>query len=123
MPSNGCNRPHRREETGPVMTESGRRFSKRTEDFSCRWCGLDIQGNGFTNHCPSCLHSLHVDIHPGDRSADCGGLMTPVQAKRDGKKGIVILHRCEHCGHEKWNRSAEDDDREELTGLLGVWPG
>ncbi len=44
--------------------------------------------------------------------------MPPVRARRDGKKGFMILHRCEACGHEKWNRVADDDDVDELTGLL-----
>lgn len=43
--------------------------------------------------------------------------MAPVALRRDGKKGFMILHRCEHCGHEKWNRSAPDDDPDELAAL------
>lgn len=27
---------------------------------------------------PNCLSSLHLDIEPGDREADCGGIMEPV---------------------------------------------
>ena len=96
----------------------GKRFRKVDEDFHCAACDRLVHGNGYTNHCPACLTSLHVDIQPGDRAAGCGGLMPPVRVKRDGKKGLVILHRCELCGHEKWNRAAPDDDPEELGLLL-----
>ena len=29
-----------------------------------------MKGNGYTNHCPKCLWSKHVDINPGDRGAN-----------------------------------------------------
>ena len=32
-------------------------------------------GSDHRNHCPNCLHSLHLDNEPGDREADCGGIM------------------------------------------------
>ncbi len=95
-----------------------KRFRRTREDFHCLHCGAFVSGDGFTNHCPRCLFSRHVDIRPGDRAAECGALMPPVRARRDGKKGFMILHRCEACGHEKWNRIAADDDLDELTGLL-----
>ncbi|MEZ6197899.1 MAG: RNHCP domain-containing protein, partial [Planctomycetota bacterium] len=87
------------------------------ETFACVACGLEVRGDGYTNHCPSCLTSLHVDRNPGDRAADCGGAMHPVTARPDARRGFMILHRCEICGHEKWNRAADDDDRDELTRL------
>ncbi|MFT7620320.1 MAG: hypothetical protein ACI97A_003977, partial [Planctomycetota bacterium] len=34
------------------------------------------------------------------------------------KKGIVLLHRCESCGHEKWNRTSPDDDVVQLGYLM-----
>mgnify|MGYP002707339772 FL=1 len=47
------------------------------EAFVCKVCGRTVvpQGAGseHRNHCPNCLSSLHVDIEPGDRAADCGG--------------------------------------------------
>ena len=52
------------------------------EAFFCRVCGRTVvpQGAGseHRNHCPNCLSSLHVDIEPGDRAADCGGIMDPI---------------------------------------------
>ena len=55
-----------------------KRFNRRIEDFTCEHCGTEVHGNGYTNHCPNCLWSKHVDINPGDRAADCGGLMEPI---------------------------------------------
>ena len=49
-------------------------FIRKTEDFICEHCGREVRGNGYTNHCPYCLWSKHVDINPGDRAAGCGGL-------------------------------------------------
>ncbi len=99
------------------MPHEKRQFSRRIEDFDCLFCGRFVPGNGYTNHCPHCLHSRHVDVNPGDRAARCGGLMVPVRIRQDRKKGMTILHRCESCGHEKWNRCGEDDDPQQL-GLL-----
>ena len=59
-----------------------KRFSRRTEDFTCEHCGTKVKGNGYTNHCPQCLYSKHVDINPGDRLSDCGGLMEPIDIEQ-----------------------------------------
>ena len=100
------------------MTDQERRFQRRREDFDCLSCGEPVRGDGYTNHCPACLTSRHVDVNPGDRAANCGGEMPPVRVRQDGKKGLMILHRCDACGHEKWNRAARDDDAGELGRLL-----
>jgi ribosomal protein L37AE/L43A len=97
-----------------------RQFRRVRESFACAHCGHRVDGDGYTNHCPLCLTSLHVDVKPGDRAADCGGIMDPIRVMVDARAGFRILHRCEHCGHEKWNRAAEDDDREELGRLLNA---
>ena len=65
-------------------------------------------GNGYTNHCPDCLWSKHVDIQPGDRAATCRGLMEPV-AIEYVRSEFVIVHRCAACGHVRRNRAATDD--------------
>lgn len=91
-------------------------FKKNKEDFVCAKCGLEVEGNGFTNHCPKCLHSLHVDINPGDRGADCGGLMEP--SKIEGtQKGYVIVHKCLVCGHEKKNKVSMEDSIDTITEI------
>ncbi|MEX2162220.1 MAG: RNHCP domain-containing protein [Anaerolineales bacterium] len=93
-----------------------RRFQRKIEDFVCLNCALAVQGDGYTNHCPRCLFSRHVDIHPGDRQANCSGLMAPVAVS--GKPGSYrILHRCQLCGAEKWNQAAPGDDFEQLVAI------
>ena len=73
-------------------------------------------GDGYTNHCPVCLWSLHVDVHPGDRAADCGALMAPVGV--DQRAGEWrIMHECRACGHRKVNRVADVDDGAVLRAL------
>ena len=54
-----------------------KKFQKRVEDFCCENCGTEVTGNGYTNHCPKCLYSKHVDINPGDRLNSCGSMMKP----------------------------------------------
>lgn len=53
-----------------------------TDSFVCKVCGRRMTpenaGTGHRNHCNNCLCSLHVDEEPGDREADCGGIMEPV---------------------------------------------
>ena len=84
-------------------------FLKTTEDFICMHCGEAVRGNGYTNNCPRCLWSQHVDLNPGDRAAECRGLMRPVDY-RAVSGGYDILHRCERCQHEKWNKLGRDDN-------------
>ena len=45
-------------------------------------------GTQHRNHCPNCLSSLHLDIEPGDREADCGGIMDPVGCMGEEKWGM-----------------------------------
>lgn len=84
-------------------------FIKNTEDFVCEKCGVEVLGNGYTNHCPNCLWSKHVDISPGDRQSTCGGLMEPIQIIKKGRE-YSILHRCTKCGLEKPNKAVKDDN-------------
>ena len=84
-------------------------FQKRKEDFVCEVCGTKVIGSGYTNHCPQCLCSKHVDINPGDRAATCGGIMKPVGLEIKGGRKI-ILHRCVKCGFERKNEVSKDDD-------------
>ena len=86
-----------------------KRFTKRIEDFTCAHCGANVSGNGYTNHCPKCLYSRHVDNNPGDRASDCGGMMRPIAVAPD-KDGYIITHKCEKCGKTIRQRSSENDD-------------
>ena len=61
--------------------------------------------------------SLHVDVNPGDRAADCGGILDPIRADPDPKKGFIITHKCRKCGAIRRNKAAADDDRTLLIRL------
>lgn len=96
------------------MAAVTRRFTVQgtNEGFTCAHCGLAVQplANGSVrNHCPACLHSLHVDVFPGDRASDCHGLLEPVGVERHPKKGWMIVHRCQTCGFVGRNKAALDD--------------
>ncbi|MEW6421598.1 MAG: RNHCP domain-containing protein [Deinococcota bacterium] len=93
---------------------TARRFTVQGTNnaFTCAHCGAAVQplqNGSVRNHCPECLHSLHVDVLPGDRASDCHGLMVPVAVEQSGKKGWVILHRCQQCGFTGRNKAALDD--------------
>jgi len=98
------------------VREVERRFQRRIEDFTCLNCGAEITGDGFTNHCPHCLWSRHVDVNPGDRAAACGGAMPPVaQEVKNGR--TMIRHRCKTCGFERLNKLAPQDSVDALIRL------
>ncbi len=97
------------------MTEE-KKFQKKVEDFVCENCGSVVRGDGFTDHCPDCLWSKHVDINPGDRKANCGGLMEPVGIKKEGEKYVVYYKRLA-CGHRHRVKKTEKDDFEEVIKL------
>lgn len=91
-------------------------FQRNIEDFDCEHCGAHIKGSGYTNHCSRCLWSKHVDVYPGDREADCGGLMEPVRVETR-RNSHVIVHRCITCGHEHPNKILEGDNFEVLLQI------
>lgn len=93
-----------------------RRFTRTVEDFTCENCQRLVHGNGYTNHCPGCLWSKHVDIYPGDRAASCGGLMDPVQVELEQDR-YVLTHRCLVCGHVKRNQISDIDDFDAILGV------
>ena len=91
-----------------------RRFTRLREDFRCTICGEDVTGNGYTNHCPACLWSMHVDVHPGDRAAACRAPMRPVQLLYE-RDIFVVVHECTRCGTRRRNKTSAQDD---LSGFL-----
>jgi predicted Zn-ribbon and HTH transcriptional regulator len=98
------------------MTKKTSRFTRTIEDFTCEHCGFFVKGNGYTNHCPKCLYSRHVDIHPGDRQDSCRGMMAPVGLEIKNAEHIII-QRCEKCGYERKNRAVPEDDYNEILKL------
>ena len=95
------------------MQERKNPYHGGNDPFVCANCGLEVQPlvhGGQRNHCPRCLCSLHVDGPvPGDRAANCDGVMRPIAVERSAKKGWVIIHECEKCGIIRRNRAATDD--------------
>ncbi|MBI4079851.1 RNHCP domain-containing protein [Candidatus Kaiserbacteria bacterium] len=91
-------------------------FKRTIEDFTCEHCGHRIKGSGYTNHCPRCLWSKHVDVHPGDRAEVCGGMMQPV-ALEGSSPEYGIMHRCLRCGTKRKNAAAIEDDPEALLRI------
>lgn len=93
-----------------------KKFSRREEDFICEHCGAEVKGNGYTNHCPHCLYSKHVDINPGDRAADCGGLMEPIDVEIKGGQ-YVLVQKCQKCGFIRRNKVDKTDDFEAVLSI------
>ncbi len=91
----------------------------RDEAFVCVACGCDVPVGGRRprDHCPRCLHSLHVDEVPGDRAADCGGLLVPVAVDASAK-GWMIRYRCARCGIQRRNRVLLDVDPPDDEGAV-----
>jgi hypothetical protein len=98
-----------------------KKFQRTKEDFTCEQCHFFVQGSGYTNHCPECLWSKHVDVNPGDRQATCKGRMEPVGMECKGVD-YIITHRCVVCGFEKRNKNAKDDNFETLVQLSSRAP-
>lgn len=93
-----------------------KRFTKTVEDFTCAHCGATVSGNGYTNHCPKCLYSRHVDNTPGDRASTCGGMMAPIAAEKSGE-GFIITHRCEKCGKTIRQHATDTDDIDAIISI------
>ena len=81
------------------------------EAFACAYCGQQVPPGGarVRDHCPSCLRSLHLDVVPGDRAADCGGRMDPVGVEQAGGDWI-LSYTCSRCGHRHRVRAHPGDD-------------
>lgn len=84
---------------------------------------MPLTGGRQRNHCPGCLHSLHVDGKtPGDRASHCRSLMAPVGTFFRPNGEQVVVHRCLGCGFERNNRIAADDNPLLLMRLALVAP-
>lgn len=94
-----------------------KKFQRKIENFTCENCNTSVQGDGYTDHCPSCLYSKHVDINPGDRDCNCKGLMEPIGAEVK-KDGYRIYYRCLDCGYNHRVRSSPEDNFEVILSLL-----
>ncbi len=93
------------------------KFQRKIEDFVCEHCGADVKGSGYTNHCPKCLWSKHVDVFPGDRAEKCGGMMKLIALEKRGKD-YVLTHQCVSCGEERKIKLLENDNFEEVLKIV-----
>ena len=93
-------------------------FQRKKEDFVCNNCEKNVSGNGYTNHCSKCLWSRHVDVNPGDRAEECGGMMEPIGTTVGGGKNVII-HSCVKCGFERKNKLQKCDNMETFIKLIG----
>lgn len=89
--------------------------------FVCVKCGATAAtagaGSSHRNHCPRCLHSVHLDHVPGDRKAMCGGTMEPVSVWVRKQGEWALIHRCAECGAMSSNRIAADDNEMLLLSI------
>ena len=91
-------------------------FKRTVENFVCEHCGASVTGDGYTNHCPECLWSKHVDVEPGDRGATCGSMMEPIAL--EGSTGKYrIIHRCERCRLERPIALAKNDNMKAVLSI------
>ena len=95
-----------------------KKFKMVDEPFICVVCNKRVEPLVYTarDHCPYCLHSLHVDINPGDRLNPCKGVLKPIgiEKYRDIYK---ILYQCEKCNKYHKNIMAKDDNMDEIIKL------
>ena len=96
---------------------TSKKFQRTIEDFVCEKCEEKVKGSGYTNHCSKCLWSKHVDINPGDRAEDCGGMMKPIGYNKIGGKEKII-HQCHKCGFEKSNKIEKEDNIDVIAGMV-----
>lgn len=95
-----------------------KKFIRHKEDFVCQNCCYSVLGNGYTNHCPECLYSLHVDVNPGDRQSLCGGLMTPIDILTKGGQPIDVVHQCQKCKLIKQNIISDFDFTDAIIAIM-----
>lgn len=93
------------------------KFRRMIENFVCEFCNSSVIGDGYTNHCPVCLYSKHVDNYPGDRESVCQGMMKPMEVEIKNHN-LSIIHTCMKCGYQKKNKLSLDDNREVVFQLL-----
>lgn len=95
-----------------------RKFIRHKENFVCKNCNQSVEGNGYTNHCPNCLYSLHVDKYPGDRQELCNGLMLPIDIITKGGEAKYVLHQCSLCKVVKQNILSPSDSTQAIIKVM-----
>jgi predicted Zn-ribbon and HTH transcriptional regulator len=96
-----------------------KKFQRRKKDFVCENVGVLLKEQVILiiDHCPNCLWSKHVDINPGDRKANCGGMMEPIGIDIKGGE-YIIYYRCQKCGYKFRVKTSPQDNFEAILKLL-----
>lgn len=100
-----------------IRTPQTKQFQRNIENFVCEECDHMVVGDGYSNHCPNCLVSKHVDVHPGDRAAECGGIMDVIDIFFNHGR-LNFRHKCRECGHEKNNKAHKEDNIDAITSFM-----
>lgn len=97
-----------------------KRFKMIDEEFFCEVCKSKVKKLEYSarDHCPFCLSSKHLDINPGDRQANCGGVLKPIDIEIGKKDTYKIIYKCEKCGEIKKNKAALDDDFDKILEIM-----
>lgn len=95
-------------------------FKKNDNSFTCIVCGAYVPPLKYSSrdHCNHCLHSVHVDINPGDRQNTCLGILKPTSVTSSSKKGYIINYKCEKCGELHNNKASADDNFETILNIM-----
>ena len=91
------------------------KFQRCQEDFVCDHCGRQVRGNGYTDHCPHCLWSVHVDNSPGDLANPCRGPLEPVQVEFG--QPSKVYYECCNCGARRKVHAAHNDSFEVMLDI------
>ena len=96
-----------------------KKFFEIDEEFICENCGKKIKPLGYScrNHCPYCLHSIHIDIMPGDRQNTCLGDLVPIDIEKY-KNTYKIIYKCLKCGQIHKNIMATDDNFDLMIKIM-----
>ena len=97
-----------------------KRFTMIDEEFICEVCNKNVSKLEYTarDHCPFCLSSKHLDINPGDRGANCGGILVPIDIEKGKKDTYKIIYKCSKCKEIKKNKMAIDDDFDKILEIM-----
>ncbi|WP_157419823.1 RNHCP domain-containing protein [Actinomadura kijaniata] len=102
---------HRRTSTDPARTGA----IPRAGTFECLRCGLTVTRLGpdgdVRNHCPSCLHSQHVEDHVRGGPAECRGRMSPIAIAVLRNDDWMVIHRCTRCDELTSSPVCRDDNQ------------
>ena len=97
-----------------------KKFTMIDENFVCEVCGNVVEKLNYTarDHCNNCLSSKHLDNLPGDRLANCGGILVPIGIEKGSKDKLKIVYKCNKCGQIKRNVLANDDNFEKVLEIM-----